>query len=342
MNNDFQVYHFIVPLSAFGERLDVVISQHVDHLSRSRIQKLIKEKQVQIVVGGQAMTPASSSYRVPSQAEITVHVPPPVTATPQAQAIDIDVIYEDDDVIVVNKPAGLVVHPAVGNPDRTLVNALLAYCGDRLSGIGGVQRPGIVHRLDKDTSGLMVVAKNDQAHQGLAAQFKDRTLKRFYWAFVWGMVQPAQGKWEGSIGRHPIHRQKMAVIKNGRVALTYYHVEKLWPMLASQLECHLATGRTHQIRVHAHDAGYSLIGDPVYGHKPRAWQQIAKQIDKEGNPDQQIAWSYIDTFPRQALHAYKIIFIHPVNHQELSFTAPLPPDLEDLKSFLDKIILKKY
>ena len=225
-------------------RLDRLLADHVPALSRSRLKKLIETGRVSIA--GETIT--EPGYRVKPGQAVTLVIPPPTDETPRAQAIPLQVAYEDDDLIVVDKPAGLVVHPAPGNPDRTLVNALLAHCGDSLSGIGGVRRPGIVHRLDKDTSGLMVAAKNDAAHHGLSAQFATRQLSRTYRAVVWGIPRPGEGRIEGAIGRDPRNRKRMAVRETrGKPRLSCVTIAgALW----SLVECRLETGRTHQIRVH--------------------------------------------------------------------------------------------
>ncbi len=247
-----------------------------------------------------------------------VSVPEAAPSHIEAQDITLDVVYEDAHLLVINKQAGMTVHPAPGSPDSTLVNALLAHCGDTLSGIGGVARPGIVHRLDKETSGLMVVAKHDNAHHALSDQLQDRTLSRIYRAVVWGAPVQAKGTVVGNIGRHPKHRQRMAVLtKGGREATTHYTVlERFGPdaakPLASLIECKLETGRTHQIRVHMKHINLPLVGDPVYG--------------KKGAPDMGL--------PRQALHAFRLAFIHPANNALMQFEAPLP---EDMKALLEKL-----
>jgi len=244
--------------------------------------------------------------------QIEIILPPPVPAEPRAQAIALKIVFEDEHMLVIDKPAGLVVHPAPGSPDGTLVNALLAHCSETLSGIGGVARPGIVHRLDKDTSGLMVVAKHDRAHQGLSAQLLDRSLGRTYLAFVWGTPTPRAGKIDAPIGRHPVDRKKMAVVKSGRSAVTHYEVLEILDG-ASLVKCKLETGRTHQIRVHLSHIGHPLVGDPVYGKGRRP-------------PPIPLA--------RQALHATEIRFIHPVTGKPMTFHSDLPPDLSALQSVL--------
>lgn len=290
-------------------RLDKYLSKHLPDLSRTRLKNLILDGHVQL-----NNTPCTDPSTKLKAADV-LHVQLP-DATPSdiiAQDIPLDIIYETGDYLVINKPAGLVVHPAPGNPDKTLVNALLAHCGDSLSGIGGVQRPGIVHRLDKDTSGLMVVAKHDQAHQFLSNQFADRTLSRTYQALVYGRPMPLQGTIETLMGRHPKHRKKMAVlVTGGKEAVTEYRVLDSYGdgqrPAASLVECNLKTGRTHQIRVHLQHIGCPLIGDPVYG------RGRGPKID----------------FPRQALHAGAIKFIDPKSQELVTFEIPPPDDFLNL------------
>ena len=250
-----------------------------------------------VSIAGETIT--EPGYRVKPGQAVTLVIPPPTDETPRAQAIPLQVAYEDDDLIVVNKPAGLVVHPAPGNPDRTLVNALLAHCGDSLSGIGGVRRPGIVHRLDKDTSGLMVAAKNDAAHHGLSAQFATRQLSRTYRAVVWGIPRPGEGRIEGAIGRDPRNRKRMAVrASGGKLAVTRYRVLQSLGALWSLVECRLETGRTHQIRVHMAHFGHPLLGDALYGGARR------RRLDDGMR-------ALLAHCPRQALHAAALGFVHP-------------------------------
>ncbi len=260
-----------------------------------------------------------------------VRVPPARPAAPEAQAIPLDVVYEDDDLIVIDKPAGLVVHPAAGNPDGTLVNALIAHCGASLRGIGGVERPGIVHRLDKDTSGLLVAAKNERAMRSLARQFANHTIERAYHAIVWGAPRAGFGLIEGDIGRNPFDRKRMGILRSGgKPARTRYRVlETFGPKtrpLASLVECRLETGRTHQIRVHLTHLGHPLIGDSSYGR--------ARQAPRAKNPAEEKAYSAMENFPRQALHALVLGFQHPSLHRTMRFEAPYPEDFAGLLAAL--------
>jgi len=254
-------------------------------------------------------------------------VPAPVADAPEAQAMPLDIRYEDADLIVLEKPAGLVVHPAPGNPDRTLVNALLAHCGDSLAGIGGVRRPGIVHRLDKDTSGLMVVAKSERAHAALAADFAARRIERAYLAITWAVPQPREGEIAGAIGRNPANRKTMAVVsRGGRTAVTRYRVLRIFKDVAALVECRLATGRTHQIRVHLAAHGNPLMGDPVYGRSRGRRRVLAPPIK-----------AALDAFPRQALHAASLGLRHPATGEWLQFQSRLPRDMNDLITILERV-----
>ncbi len=319
---------FTVDENYAGQRLDKALAGLCDDLSRARLQTLIAEGAVQ--VNGRAGI--KGSYKVSAGDVLDITIPAPKSAIPQPQDIPLDIIYEDEDLLVIDKPAGLVVHPGAGNADGTLVNALLYHCGESLSGIGGVLRPGIVHRLDKDTSGLMVAAKSDRAHQGLAAQLEDRSLSRIYQALVLKVPQPRKGTVDQMIGRHPRNRLKMAICKNGgREAQTHYMVENTYGDACALVECKLQTGRTHQIRVHMEFLGHPLIGDPLYGAQPTA---IAAALRRE-----EYAQDIIDAvlaFPRQALHARALSFIHPVTEKRLEFEAVLPNDFSNLLKILDK------
>lgn len=272
-----------------------------------------------VAADGQTIT--EPSHRVKLGQTFSVRVPAAVDATPRPQAIALNIVYEDADIIVIDKPAGMVVHPAPGNPDATLVNALIAHCGASLSGIGGVRRPGIVHRIDKDTSGLVVAAKNDAAHAGLSALFARHDVERAYRAVVWGSPPKSSGQIEGNIGRDPRNRKKMTVRRaGGKTALTHYRVLRRFGDAASLIECRLATGRTHQIRVHLAHLGHGLIGDPVYGRSRS--RRLGKLDDA--------ARAAVEGFGRQALHACLLGFVHPVSGVRLRFESPLPEDMTAL------------
>ncbi len=310
-------------------RLDKFLSAGCADLSRSRIQSLIEAGHVRI--DGAAVTQASMKLK--SGQKITITVPEAVDPDPIAQDIRLNVVYEDDDLLVINKPAGMVVHPGAGNMDGTLVNALLHHCGESLSGIGGVKRPGIVHRLDKETSGLMMVAKNDYAHRFLSEQLADRSLSRTYHALCWGMPEPRVGTVDQPIGRHTQDRQKMSIRRrDGREAVTRYKVLEAFGMperAASLVECRLETGRTHQIRVHMQSIGHSVVGDTVYGAQPT----LRKALLKRGGVED-AAYDAMMSFARQALHAQTIRFVHPETEEDMEFSAPLPDDFAALMEAL--------
>jgi len=266
-------------------------------------------------VGG--AVPGSASAKAQEGVKFSIHLPPPVDPQASPQDIPVEIVFEDEHLIVVDKPAGMVVHPAAGNPDGTLVNALLHHCRGRLSGIGGVARPGIVHRIDKDTSGLLVVAKSDAAHEGLSGQFADHSIERVYFAVANGHPQPAAGSIDARIGRSDSNRKKMAVLpkesSRGKRAVTHYMtLERLDG--CALLECRLETGRTHQVRVHLASIGHPLVGDPVYG---RSGSQIRPLLQELG-------------FERQALHAAVLGFLHPISGERLSFASKLPEDMRRL------------
>lgn len=310
-------------------RLDKVLAMLCPDLSRTRIKALIEAGEVSV----NERPCRTASTQVRGGAVIGLRLPPPVESIPAPEAIPLDVVYEDDQLIVINKPAGLVVHPGAGNPSGTLVNALLHHCGDSLSGIGGVLRPGIVHRLDKDTSGLMLAAKSDIAHRGLAAQLADRSLHRLYKAAVWRVPVPLAGKVDISIGRHPSQRQKMAAgVRHGKEAVTHYKVLERYGEMASLVECRLESGRTHQVRVHMAHLGYPLLGDPFYGLQTNAARALIKRQEASEEVTEAIM-----AFPRQALHAWKISFIHPVSNQVMAFESNLPEDMHNLIINLESI-----
>jgi 23S rRNA pseudouridine1911/1915/1917 synthase len=310
--------------SDVGQRLDRVLALHLPELSRTRLKRLIEDG----FVTEHGVILRDPSLRVQCDQNFVVILPQTENASPAAQPIALDIRFEDAQLIVIDKPAGMVVHPAPGNPDGTLVNALLGHCGDTLPGIGGVRRPGIVHRLDKDTSGLMVIAKTEEAHQALSRDFAARRIDRAYSAFVWGVPFPPSGEIVGNIGRSVVNRKKMAVVREGKgkPAITRYRVQRTFHADAALVECRLATGRTHQIRVHLAHIGHSLIGDPVYG--TRAGRSVARS-SPEG--------AEIATFPRQALHARLLGFTHPVEKRHLEFDSPLPADLRELSRNLERL-----
>lgn len=327
-----------------GERLDRVLARHIAELSRSRLKVLIEAGAVAI----DGATIRNPSHHVNSGAEIAVEIPPPEPAKPAPEPIPLKVIYEDGDIIVIDKPRNLVVHPAAGNWTGTLVNALIAHCGDSLSGIGGERRPGIVHRLDKDTTGVMVVAKNDRAHRALAAQFADHgksgePFERSYLAFVWGAPERLQGVIEAPIERDKYARDRMAVREGGRQATTHWRLleryfgeraprrggktakaDKHAEAVASLLACRLETGRTHQIRVHLASIGHPLLGDTVYGAGFRTKAALL-------SPEAQAALAALG---RQALHAHILRVKHPTSGEILEFRSELPPDLARLHDAL--------
>lgn len=307
-------------------RFDKIMAGLCPSLSRTRIKALIQDGCVTLD-GAACRDP---SRLVTDGQIVTIDVPAPVRSHPQAESIPLDIIYEDDHLLVINKPAGLVVHPGAGNHSGTLVNALLAHCGDTLSGIGGVLRPGIVHRLDKDTSGLMVVAKSDRAHRGLAEQLSDRSLSREYLALVWKIPTPPVGRIEASLGRSTVNRQRMVVTRRqGRHAVTHYRCEEFFGRAATLVRCKLETGRTHQIRVHMDYLGHPLIGDQSYGMQPTGQRALLKKetLDPE-------AIETIIAFPRQALHATEIAFIHPATGEAMGFDVAPPDDFTDLVDLL--------
>ncbi|SCA58021.1 Ribosomal large subunit pseudouridine synthase D [Candidatus Terasakiella magnetica] len=307
-----------------GIRLDKLLSLGESGLSRSRLKALIEEGVV--TLSGQTIT--DPSLRVKSGQCFSFKIPEAKEYEPEPEDIALEIVYEDDDLIVLNKPAGMVVHPAAGNYTGTLVNALLHHCGDSLSGIGGVKRPGIVHRLDKETSGLMVVAKNDIAHVALSEQFAEHSLERAYLAVVWGLPEPKKGRIEGNIGRSPQNRKKMAVVtKGGKTAATNYSLVKQIGLHASLVECRLETGRTHQIRVHMSNKSNTVVGDALYGRTPPRFLRLL-------NAEQKAEFS---GFQRHALHAYIIGFLHPRTKEEMHFENDLPSEINELCDFLKKI-----
>lgn len=307
-----------------GLRIDKFLALSFPEMSRSQLQRLIKSGNVSC----DDNIIADNSFKVREDDVYQIFVPPAVDADPKPENIPLDIIYEDEDIVVVNKSAGMTVHPAPGAPCGTLVNALLYHCGDSLSGVGGVKRPGIVHRIDKDTSGLLVVAKNDVAHRFLSEQFFDHSIERTYYAFVYGVPNPMNGKIEGNIGRSPYDRKKMALLNSGgKHAVTHYQTIEIFKNVASLVKCNLETGRTHQIRVHMSSIGCNLIGDQLYEKSKKSLVKGMNEEDKK----------YINNFPRQSLHAATLGFIHPRKKEFISFSSPFPKDLEELHSCLKSI-----
>ena len=302
-----------VPVESAAERLDLFLRTHCPQHSRSSIQALIKAGAIR--VNGEKTRPA---YLVQPGDEIAIELPEPEPLAACPEALPLSIAYEDDDLLVVNKAAGMTVHPAPGATEGTLVNALLHHCRD-LSGINGALRPGIVHRLDKETSGLMLVAKRDTAHRRLAHSLQARQIERYYLALVWGGMRETKGRIEAPIGRHPKNRKKMAVVADGRAAATNFKVAERFPF-TNLVECQLETGRTHQIRVHLAHIGHPVFGDPVYGGRDQA-RGIRPEYRRQAN------WM-LSLIKRQALHAQKLRFAHPTTGEDMAFTAEPPEDLQ--------------
>jgi len=309
--------NFVFPGDAEATRLDLYLSRELEHETRAAVQRLIDEGSV--LVNGKAVR---SSMKLKGGECIVVEIPPPVAAEPLPEKIPLEVLYEDGDLIVINKPAGMVVHPGPGNSSGTLVNALLAHCSD-LSGVGGELRPGIVHRLDKGTSGVLVAAKNDRAHQGLSNQFSCHSIKRIYQALVYGNPLEDTGKIEGVIGRHPTDRLRQSgKARHGKHAVTRWRVSERYGRIAL-VELRLETGRTHQIRVHMSESGYPLVGDQLYPDGGRFNNLKDTQLRK-----------MITGLGRQALHARTLGFIHPLTEEYLEFSVELPTDMTGLIEYL--------
>lgn len=297
---------------ADGLRLDRALADALPHLSRERLKALMAEGAVSEVSGAPARDPAR---RAVAGQVFTVALPPARPLEAAAEDIALTIVFEDEHLIVIDKPAGLVVHPAAGNLEGTLVNALLHHCAGQLSGIGGVARPGIVHRIDKDTSGLLVVAKSDAAHEGLAKQFADHSIRRAYKAVTAGVPMPPAGTVRGAIGRSNHDRKKMALVEEGRGKHAVTHYRTLEPLDGAALvECRLETGRTHQVRVHLASIGHALLGDPVYGRPPARIRPILQRLG----------------FSRQALHAAELGFLHPISAEPLHFASSTPVDMREL------------
>jgi len=313
-------HRFVFPSGRSPERLDRFLDEQLPELSRSQLKRLIDDGRVRL--DGQ---PVKAGHKLRYGEVVELEVPPPAPVELQPEAIALTVLYEDADLAVIDKPAGMVVHPAAGHSGGTLVNALLHHCGD-LAGIGGELRPGIVHRLDKDTSGVLVVAKNDAAMQQLAAQFKVHSIERRYLALVHGVVQNATGTIDRPIGRHPSHRQKMSTrSRHGRRAVTHWRVLRRYDRdRLTLLELQLETGRTHQIRVHLSEMNLPLVGDPVYGQSGRIGAVTDTRLR-----------ALLQRLKRQALHARRLGFDHPTRGERLTFDSPLPADLRTIVAYLD-------
>ncbi len=320
-------YNFTVAEEQTSKRVDQFIVEELPSFSRTKIAKLVKEGA--LLINGKAIK--DNAKKVMFGDQIELEVPEAVATDIKPQKIPLDIVYEDKDLLVINKPIGMVVHPGAGNPDGTLVNALLHHCKGNLSGINGELRPGIVHRIDKDTSGLLVVAKNDIAHNALAKQFEEHSIQRTYLAFVWGMMKPIHGRIETFIGRSKYNRQKMsAEVASGKDAITNYKTLEIFKGSTipdiSLIECKLETGRTHQIRVHLSHKKNPILGDQMYGSKMRKIRNIDPELQ-----------TIIENINFQALHAQSLGFIHPTSGEELFFTTELPQVLLNLKKMLKKL-----
>jgi len=311
MTGGYSEVELALDASHAGWRLDRALAATVPSLSRERLKVLTKSGA--LTRDGKAVR--DPAIKVKGDERFTLAIPAPEPAHNEPQEIPLPIVYEDEHLLVVDKPAGLVVHPAAGNRDGTLVNALLHHCGGSLSGIGGVARPGIVHRIDKDTSGLLVIAKHDKAHEGLAKQFADHSIDRRYLAIVSGVPRQAEGSVDAPLARSPQNRKKIAIVSAGKGKRAVTHWKRLELLNdAALVECRLETGRTHQVRVHMASIGHPLVGDPVYGRGKTAHRKLLNQLD----------------FKRQALHAAHLGFIHPVTKGRLSFDSALPSDMQEL------------
>ena len=316
MQGDDNILTVALADSAAGLRLDRALTEALPDLSRERVKSLIKNGHVADACGTLLLDPSAKAV---APATLELRMPKPTPTHNAAQDLDLVIAYEDEHLIVVDKPAGMVVHPAAGNFDGTLVNALLHHCAGQLSGVGGVARPGIVHRIDKDTSGLIVAAKHDRAHEGLAKQFAAHSIDRRYLAIVTGRPMPANGTVDAALGRSSTNRKKMAVVAEGRGKHAITHYRTVEPLKGATLvECQLETGRTHQVRVHMTHIGHPLVGDPVYGRAKKPLSDVLKA----------------QNFVRQALHAARLGFIHPVTGNSIALDSGLPPDMRELIDIL--------
>ena len=319
-------FNTVVRLNFNGYRIDKFLQSQITEFTRTRLQSLIHDGQVQLndnIINNPAK-------KIKEKDEIKINFPAPKKTLIKPNKISLDILYDDDDIIIINKPSGVVVHPGAGNYDGTLVNALLFHYKDKLSNIGGKLRPGIVHRIDKNTSGILVIAKNDFSHTNLSEQFSNHTIKRTYEALVWGSIKPKNGKISERISRNIKNRQLMAVSKNkGKIAITNYKTLKIFQNLnlpkISLIECNLETGRTHQIRVHMNYKGNPIVGDKSYGKTKKKYKTINKTIEKK-----------INNFGRQALHAKSLGFLHPRNKKNIFFESGRPDDFEMLIKSLEK------
>jgi len=320
------IFNIIVPLNSHGYRIDKFLQSQINELSRTRLQALIRDGQVKI----NNIIIKSTSKKIKENDQIKVNFPPPKETLIKPNKIPLDILYDDDDIIVINKSPSVVIHPGAGNYEETIVNGLLFKYKNNLSSIGGKLRPGIVHRIDKDTSGVIVVAKNDNAHINLSKQFSDHSIKRVYEALIWGSLKPQNGKISEKISRSVKNRQLMAVRKEkGKIAITNYKTLKVFQNLnlpkISLIECRLETGRTHQIRVHMNFKGNPILGDKSYGKSKKKFKKIDPSIEKK-----------INNFNRQALHAKSLGFIHPKTGKEIFFEAERPEDFDKLIKSLKK------
>jgi len=323
------ISNIIVPMNFDGYRIDKFLQSEIKDLSRTRIQALIRDSHVKL----NNIIIVNSSKKIKKNDNIIVNFPPPKETSIRPNKISLDILYDDNDVIVINKSPGVVIHPGAGNYEKTIVNGLLFKYKDKLSSIGGKLRPGIVHRIDKDTSGVIVVAKNDLAHIALSQQFKNHTVKRTYEALIWGSLKPQKGRITERISRSVKNRQLMAVRKEkGKISITNYKTLKIFQNLdlpkISLVECKLETGRTHQIRVHMNFKGNSILGDKSYGKSKKKFKKINLNIEKK-----------INNFNRQALHAKSLGFIHPTTKKDIFFEAKRPKDFDILIKSLDKASL---
>ena len=323
------ISNIIVPMNFDGYRIDKFLQSEIKDLSRTRIQALIRDSHVKL----NNIIIVNSSKKIKKNDNIIVNFPPPKETSIKPNKISLDILYDDNDVIVINKSPGVVIHPGAGNYEKTIVNGLLFKYKDKLSSIGGKLRPGIVHRIDKDTSGVIVVAKNDLAHIALSQQFKNHTVKRTYEALIWGSLKPQKGRITERISRSVKNRQLMAVRKEkGKISITNYKTLKIFQNLdlpkISLVECKLETGRTHQIRVHMNFKGNSILGDKSYGKSKKKFKKINLNIEKK-----------INNFNRQALHAKSLGFIHPTTKKDIFFEAKRPKDFDILIKSLDKASL---